>query len=77
MKVDAGQEVANVVHAALHEVGRDDLADGCLVFVDEDGPYVEFNDEVINEGDWALIDKAETIGRNAIGMGARHRPNVA
>lgn len=59
----------DVVHAALVEVGRPDLAGLVQWFEDEHGGYVEVCDEIVSEADYVLIDRAETLGRRFIGLG--------
>lgn len=64
---------AEVAYAALQEIGRADLAQGLLWYEDDDGPYAEFDDQILDKADWALIDRAETLGRAAIGLPSRLR----
>lgn len=73
----APTRAAEVAYAALREIGRDDLAQGLLWYEDDDGPYAEFDDCVLDKADWALIDRAETLGRAAIGLPSRLRWETA
>lgn len=59
----------DVAYAALVEVGRPDLANG-IAWFDEDWPggYLEVNEVILGEADWALITRAETIARQSIGL---------
>ena len=66
--MDAAQTVADVAHAALLEAGRPDLAVEIIAHEDEGGPYLEYDEDILDEDDWALITKAETIGRAAVGL---------
>ena len=63
-----GEVMRDVAHAALLEAGRPDLADEIITYVDEGGPYLEFDEDILDEDDWALINKAETLGRAAVGL---------
>lgn len=59
----------DVAHAALLEAGRPDLADGIIWYCDdseEGGGYIEFNDEILSESDWAIIDRAEALARSFV-----------
>ena len=58
----------DVVHSALMEAGRPDLADIIVWFDDEYGGYVEVTDEIVSEDDYVLIDRAETLGRQFVGL---------
>jgi len=67
--MNAAQTVANVAHAALLEAGRPDLADEIATYANAiTGPYLEFDEDILDEADWALINKAETLGRAAVGL---------
>ena len=63
----------DVAHAALLEAGRPDLAEWIHGWEDEDGFYLEYDDDILDESDWAVIDKAETLARQSIGLGPRIR----
>lgn len=63
----AAPHPVEIAFAALCEVGRRDLALNILWF-DEDGGYIEYDDDILDEADWALIDRAETIARASIGL---------
>lgn len=73
----------DVAYAALVEAGRPDLAQLVVWYDDEDdsawpgatGGYLEVNDLVLDEADWALVDKAEVIARASIGLPPLDRPN--
>ena len=68
---------ADIAFAALCEVGRRDLGLLVQVFYDDDGsPYVEANDEILGESDWALVDKAEAIMRQFYGYAPMARDKV-
>lgn len=67
----------DVAHAALLEAGRRDLADWIHGWEDEDGFYLEFDDdEILDEADWVLIERAENLARQSLGLPPRDRPNV-
>jgi hypothetical protein len=66
--IEDAQVAVNVAYAALTEAGRPDLAESVLGFEDEGGFYLEVNDFVLSEDEWALIDKAEQLARHAIGQ---------
>ncbi len=58
----------DVAYAALVEAGRPDLAQ-LIVWYDDEvdaGGYLEVNDLILSEDDWALVDKAEVIARASI-----------
>lgn len=60
----------NVAYWALIEAGRPDLAE-IIVWFDEDdgnGGYLEVTDHILDEHDWNLVDKAETIARAFVGL---------
>mgnify|MGYP001769726114 CR=1 FL=1 len=59
----------DVAHAALMEAGRPDLAELIVWFDDEHGGYIEVTDEIVSEPDYVLIDRAETLGREFVGLG--------
>jgi len=60
--------VLNLARTVLVDVGRPDLAELILWF-DDDGGYIEVMDpDDLDEPDWAIIDKAETIARASIGL---------
>lgn len=65
----------DIAYAALVEVGRRDLANLILWF-DDDGGYIEVNDEILSDAEWALIDKAEVIARASIGLPPLERTEV-
>jgi hypothetical protein len=67
---------AEVAFSALREVGRDDLATEMLWFQDEAGPYVEVDALMLGAADWALVDRAEALARQSIGMPPRARPEM-
>lgn len=68
-KAVKAMEPIDIAHAALLEAGRPDLADGIHGWDDEsDGFYLEFDDDILDESDWAWIDKAETIARQSVGL---------
>lgn len=58
----------DVAHAALMEAGRPDLAELIVWFDDEHGGYIEVTDEIVSEADYVLIDRAETLGREFVGL---------
>jgi hypothetical protein len=58
---------ADVAHAALMEAGRPDLAE-LIAWFPGDGGYLEANDDILDEADWSIISKAETLARASIGM---------
>lgn len=58
----------DVAHAALMEAGRPDLAELIVWFDDEHGGYIEVTDEIMSEADYVLIDRAETLGREFVGL---------
>lgn len=59
----------DVAHAALMEAGRPDLAEIIIGFDDDDGTfYLEVNDDILDEADWALVNKAENLGRQFAGQ---------
>ena len=66
-------EPIEVAYGALMEVGRQDLALLILRFPD-DGGYIEVNDDILSDADWALVDKAETLARASIGFPPIDRP---
>ncbi len=59
----------DVAHAALLEGGRPDLAELITWFDDEHGGYIEVTDEIMSEADYEVIDRAETLARQVIGLG--------
>ena len=61
-------EPVEVAFAALMEVGRRDLALLIQWFDDDGDGYIEVNDDILSEADWALVDKAETLARASIGL---------
>ena len=65
-----------VVRSALQEVGRQDLADEVEAWDDcnDFGPYLEVPDVILNEDDWTLVTKAETLGRAAVRLPPVVRP---
>ena len=65
----------DVAYAALVDAGRPDLAQLIVWYDDVDGGYLEVNDLVLNEADWALVDKAEVIARAFIGLPPLDRPD--
>lgn len=67
------ETAAEVAYGALQEVGRPDLADIVVWFEDDDGPYAEVTDHILDKPDWDLVDKAETLGRAALGLPSRLR----
>ena len=68
---------ANIAGAALDEVGRRDLSLLIQVFIDDDGsPYIEVNDEILGEDDWAIVDKAEDLLRQSYGFAPMERPYI-
>jgi hypothetical protein len=70
----------DVAHAALMEAGRPDLAAAITWFEgpgqDFDGGYLEANDDIYEDADWALIDKAETIARRSVGLPPINRDDI-
>ena len=58
----------DVAHAALLDVGRPDLAALIVWFDDEHGGYIEVTDEIVSEDDYVLIDRAETLARQFVGL---------
>ena len=64
------QTATEVAYAGLREIGRDDLAQSILGFDAGDGFgfYLEVDDFILSDADWKLIDKAEALGRQAIGQ---------
>ncbi len=65
----------DVAHAALMEAGRRDLAEWIHGWEDADGFYLEYDDHILSDADWAIIDRAETIARMSVGLTARNRGN--
>lgn len=67
---DTNRTAIEVAYAALMEVGRRDLANNISGHDENDGHgfYIEVFDDEINDADWAIIDKAETLAREAIGL---------
>lgn len=63
----------DVAHAALQEAGRSDLAEGILGWEDEDGFYLEYEDDILNPDDWVVVDRAETMARAFVGLPPRQR----
>lgn len=59
----------DIAHAALMEAGRPDLAALISWFEDEHGGYIEVTDEIVSETDYEVIDRAETLARQVIGLG--------
>lgn len=57
---------AKIADAALREIGRDDLADICLWFLnDDDSIYIEPCDD-LNGDDLVLVERAEALALTAI-----------
>ncbi len=64
-------EPVDIAHAALMEAGRPDLAAEIIWYLESDTPgdgYIEFNFDILSDDDWALIDKAESLARQAYGL---------
>ena len=57
----------DIAHAALCEAGRPDLADEILWFED-DGGYIEVDSEILNEFEWQLVNRAESLARASLGL---------
>ena len=66
----------DVAHAALLDVGRPDLGELIMWFDDEHGGYIEANGRVLTEAEWALVDRAETLARQVVGLGPYPRSGV-
>lgn len=68
----------DVAHAALLEAGRPDLAEMIVWFEDDDGDggYIEVTDFLVDEADYEVIDRAETLGRRFVGLGPYPRSAV-
>lgn len=68
-------EPIDVAHAALLEAGRSDLAETIEGFEDEDGFYLESDEWILTEDDWAVINKAEALARASAGDPPREYTN--
>jgi len=68
----------DVVDAALMDIGRPDLANIVTWFDEDDGlsGYVEVNDDILNEADWAIVDRAEALACQAFGLPVPSRYGV-
>ena len=61
-------EPIDIAHAALLEAGRPDLADVIIGFDDDGGFYVEVLDWELAAEDLVVIDKAECLARQSVGL---------
>lgn len=66
----------DVAHAALLEACRPDLAELIVWFEDDLGGYIEVTDEIVSEADYVMIDRAETLARQSVGLGPYPRAEV-
>jgi hypothetical protein len=71
--MSAAMEPIDVAWAALVEAGRRDLALEITGWEDEGGFYLEADRTILSAADWKLIDRAEDIARQSIGLGPYER----
>lgn len=57
-----------MAHAALMEAGRPDLAEIIVWCDDELGGYIEVNESILYRTDWEIVDRAETLARQFVGL---------
>jgi hypothetical protein len=72
---DRTMQHIDVAHAALMEAGRPDLAESIIGRDDDDGFgfFLEVNDDIMTDDEWALINKAENMARQFIGQSPLER----
>jgi hypothetical protein len=66
MRLAGIEAFASVAHAALHEVGRHDLAEISPAFEDVDGSYYLEPLDELNDPDLELVARAEALGRSSV-----------
>lgn len=68
-----GERAIEVAYGALLEVGRPDLTELIIWYDDDDGGYLEANDDILSDADWVNVDRAEALARQSIGFAPLQR----